>query len=240
MNALRLLIVLSATLLVTGQASAQRKVSLRTLCFQHVGGIKEVYVTTGTPEKPVHVPLRLYTSTYSDESVLELPGSELQFSLRSTNEDGTSGQKVFAKGKMSTGKRQLALFLPSGKDADTPYAVRIIDETESKFPMGSTLVYNLTSTDTRITIGEHKAETKSGARSLLPLAKKTNALNQTTVRVYLKTGPDAWKPVSSTVWIASEKTRSLALAYIHPRTKKPTVNCFQETPPWRLPKVPEE
>lgn len=243
MTKIRLSLILTTLIAFSGTVIGQeaRTISLRTLCFQHVDNIREVFLLTGNPKSPDLIPLKLYTSTYSDAVEATVTGSTLQFALKM---DPVAGDpkalpyRIIAQSKIASGARQVALFLPSNKE-NSPYTVRTIDESEKVFPMGSTLVYNLTSTETRITIGEHGKEIKPGGSALLPLATKVNDLNQTTVRVYLKTGAEDWKTVSSTVWRASKELRNLALAYIHPRTKKPTVNCFQETPPWRLPQLGE-
>lgn len=238
MKSLSWIAAAAITLFLFGPVTAQsaRKISLRTLCFQHVDNIREVYLVSGSKEKPILTPVKLFTSTYSDEVVATVTGGRLVFAVQDKNEEGEDFLRTVAEGPLAAGARQVAVFLPSG-GKKTPYRLKVIDETEKKFPMGSTLIYNLTSTKARFTIGEHKKELKPGALGLVPLPTKTNNLNQCTVRVFLTDKNGDWKAVSSTVWKASAEMRSLALAYIHPRSKQPTVQCLQETPPWKLPQL---
>ena len=230
-------VILLAVLCLAGMGPAgaqERKVSLRTLCFQHVDGLRDVLLVTGTPDEPKLTPVRLYTSAYSDAVVESFEGSALRFAVEVAGPDGAKTLKTVAEGTLRAGARQVAIFLPSGKD-DQPYRLMVVDETEEKFPMGATMIYNLTATKARFAIGEHGKELEPGALGLVPLPAEVNDLNQCTVRVFLLGGEGTWVPVSSTAWRVSEEMRSLALAYINPRSKQPTVHCLQETPPWRLP-----
>ncbi|NNM30606.1 MAG: hypothetical protein HKO57_13885 [Akkermansiaceae bacterium] len=227
--------VVAALAVTVGTAAAQsRKISLRTLCFQHVDGLREVLLVSGSPEKPKLIPVELFTSTYSEPVVASIAGDVLRFAVEVTGADGEKQLKTVAQGKLAAGARQVAVFLPSEKPG-IPYRLTVIDETEKNFPMGSTLIYNLTGTKARFLIGEHRKEIGPASLGLVPLPTEVNELSQCTVRVGLL-GPDGkWIPVSSTAWRVSEEMRSFALAYIHPRTRQPVVNCLQETPPWRLP-----
>ncbi|MCU0795946.1 MAG: hypothetical protein MUF31_08425 [Akkermansiaceae bacterium] len=230
---------LAVFLCMTLAAFAQNdgKVSLRTLCFQHVDDIREVQVLQGPEGKESGVPVKLFTSAFSDAVEISVKDGILRFAV--PVEDAEAGKPAFrvvAEAKSPGGERQLAIFFPSG-DKDMPYRVSLMDESESSFPMGSTRIYNLTPTDARFTIGERAAEIASGKMAVLDLPEKVNALNQATVRFYLKNRDGEWEVISSTVWQATDGMRGLALAFLHPTTKTPTVNCLQETPPWRLPKL---
>lgn len=209
-------------------------VQLRTLCFQHVGNLKELHVMQ---DKGSGVPVRLFTSAFSDPVQVKLREGTIRFAVPA--EDAAEGEpafKVVAEGKSPGGARQLAVFFPSGNE-DMPYRVSILDEGEAAFPMGSTLIFNLTPTDARFTIGERSKEIPTGKIATVGLPAKVNALNQATVRVHLKNQEGSWQAVSSTLWQATDAMRGLALAYLHPTTGRPTVHCIQETPPWRLPKL---
>ncbi|NNC89087.1 MAG: hypothetical protein HKN82_11565 [Akkermansiaceae bacterium] len=227
---------LLALVLATPAGAQSRKISLRALCFQHVDDIHDVLLVTGTEDDPVTTPVRLFTSAYSDPVEVTVTGPRLVFAVQPGGPAGGDQLRIVAEAPLAAGARQMVIFLPSRK-AGRPYELTVIDESEAAFPMGSTLIYNITSTSARFTIGEYGRELKPGAHGLIPLPKRTNSLNQCTVRVFLADRDGAWQAVSSTVWKTSPKLRSLALTYIHPRTMQPTVHCFQETPPWRLPKL---
>jgi len=231
---LRLAAAFLSTVIAT-LADEGGKAMLRTLCFQHVDDIREVQVLQGKEGAESGVPVKLFTSAFSDEVEIKVGEGGLRFGVPVADAaPGEEAFKVVAKGRTPGGSRLLAVFFPSG-EKDMPYRVSIIDESESNFPMGSTLIYNLTPTDARFTIGERAVEIASGKMAKVELPKKVNALNQTTVRFYLKNMGGEWEVVSSTVWQATDAMRGLALAYLHPLTQIPTVNCLQETPPWRLP-----
>jgi hypothetical protein len=235
---MRLPVILLLVLTLVSQAAENvRTIQLRTLCFQHVNGLKEVLLVTGKKGARQQFPVKLFTSAYSDEIEAKVTDEQLLFAVPVDDpKDGEEPFRIIAEARLAKGSRQLAIFFPS-KDDDSPYRVQVLDESEQAFPMGSTLIYNLTQTTGRFTIGEHGKEIKSGKTGLVPLPTKVNKLNQCTVRVFLLDDQEAWKTVSSTVWKASKEMRGLALAYIHPKTGQPTVNCFQETPPWRLPQL---
>ncbi len=222
------------TLTLTAQ---NRKISLRTLCFRHAHNVKEVFIATGSAEKPVYTKVPLYTSTYSNPVELKITDNALGVALPvKISKKHPDGYRMFGTKTLSPSRRQLAIFIPT-TNPKRPYRLTIIDEGEKNFPMGSTLIYNLSNTDLRMTIGEHNKVVKPLKKANIPLPKKINALNQTTVRTYMKNPEGKWVIISSTVWKTSKKLRGLAIAYIHPLSKKPVVDCFQETPPWRLPKL---
>ncbi len=222
-------------------ASAQepRKVSLRTLCFKRVGDTKEVMLMTGSQNNPVPQPVPLYLSIYSDEIEANVSGEKLTFALPETGENGETIYRTIGEGKLPSGNRLAAIFIPSGKK-DVPYRVLVLDETEQNFPLGSTIIVNLSPEDTRITLGEHEKIIKPGKVEKLPIATRVNDLNQATVRIYVPVDTQKkWRPVSSTTWRALPNLRNLAIAYQNPRTGRTSVNCYQEVPPWRLPKFEE-
>jgi hypothetical protein len=209
-----------------------KKIKLRALCASHADNIREVFLVTGKTENPTLVPVPLYKSAYSDEIEVILPSKDLVFVIKTKGRDGVEQLKTVARGTAPDSTRQLALFLPSGNE-EVPYKTTIIDESEASFPLGSTLLFNLSENPARFTIGEHGKDLAPGQHGIVPKPTKVNALNQCTVRLYNQRNGE-WTMISSTGWKVHEEMRNLALTYIHPRTKRPTVNCFQEVPPWRL------
>lgn len=220
------------SLLLAQEAS---KISLRTLCFKRVGSVKELLLLTGTEEDPKPIPVPLYISIYSDEIPVEISRDTLTFALEKKGPDGEPTYEVVAEGKLEKGARQVAVFIPSG-DPKKPYRVLTIDETEAAFPLGSTLIVNLSPEPTRFTIGEHDNIVASGKTLRVPIATDVNDLKQATVRVYVPTPEKKWRAVSSTVWKALPNYRNIAISYQNPRNGRTSVNCYQEVPPWRLPK----
>lgn len=229
---LALILALLPSLLLAQEA---RKISLRTLCFKRVGAVKELLLLTGTEDDPKPIPVPLYISIYSDEIPVEISRDTLTFALEKEGPDGEPTYQIVAEGKLQEGARQVAVFIPSG-DPKMPYSVLSIDDTEAAFPLGSTFIVNLCPEPTRFTIGEHDEIVASGKTARVAIATNVNDLKQATVRVYVP-GPDKkWRPVSSTVWKALPDYRNIAISYLNPRNGRTSVNCYQEVPPWRLPK----
>ena len=219
--------------IATAAAQDARKVKLRTLCFEHVGEIRKVLLV-GADDKPVEVDL--FTSGFSDEVEATISGPDLRFAVAETDPAGKSTLKTVATGKAAAGTRQLAVFLPGAKDGN-PYRVMVIDDSEEKFPLGTTLAFNFAPVPVRFAIGEHSKDLKPGSQELIPQARKVNEMNQCNVIISFADRSNKWQPVNNTRWLALPQERSLAIAFVHPVTRQPTVNCYRETPPWKLPKL---
>ncbi len=222
-----------ATLVVSASAQDARKVKLRTLCFEHVGEMRKLLLV-GADEKTVEVDL--FTSGFSDEIEATVSGPELRFAIAATDAAGNATLKTVAIGKAAAGTRQLAVFLPGTKE-DMPYRLMVIDDSEEKFPLGTTLAFNFASVPVRFAIGEHSSDLKPGGQALIPQARKVNEMNQCNVVISFADKADKWVPVNNTRWLSLPQERALAIAFVHPLSKQPTVNSYRETPPWKLPKL---
>lgn len=236
MKRLRLLAVACAALAsLAHPATAQeaRKIKLRTLCFEHVGEIRKVLLV-GAGDKTAEVDL--FTSGFSDEVEATVSGPDLRFAIAGTGPDGKVTLKTVASGKAAAGTRQLAVFLPGTKEG-TPYRLMVIDDSEEKFPLGSTLAFNFAPVPVRFAIGEHSSDLKPGGQALIPQARKVNEMNQCNVVISFADKTNKWTPVNNTRWLSLPQERALAIAFVHPVTKQPTVNSYRETPPWKLPKL---
>ena len=235
------LAVLCACLAVLPAAHGQtekKKVMLRTLCFEHIDGITKVAAVGPGKEKPELYPVNLYTSTFSDEVEVTLADDGvLRFVVETTADArGQAGQRVVAEGKARDGSRQIALFVTGGQGG-MPYRLLVIDATEQAFPMGATLLLNLAPLPVRFTIGENACELRSNESKTLPQAKKVNERNQCNVLIAFAGKDNSWTPVNQTRWLSSEEKRDIAVAFLDPRTKQPTVRSYQDFPPWRRPKL---
>jgi len=233
----RIIRTAGAVLLAGNLAHAQapaRKIKFRTLCLEHVGDIKQVQLVA--PDGKTGIPLDLFTSVISKEVEATVTGDQLNFGIPGKDAKGADGFKPVATAKALASNRQLALFLP-GQPGGTPYSVVMVDDNEATWPMGSTRLYNLAPTPVRFDIGENSKVVAPGKSDIVPQAKKVNALNQCPVVISFADKAGKLIPVNSTLWLSTDQQRSLAISFIHPITKQPTVNSFPETPPWRLPKL---
>lgn len=215
-----------------GASAESRKVKLRTICFEHAGDLKNVVLVGGDRKTP-GPELPLFTSAFSDEIEATIQGDELVFAGISA--DGSPLIPV-ASGKAVPGERQLVVFIPGARGAN-PYRLLVIDDSEKAFPMGATIAYNLSSSAVRFSVGEHASDLKPGAHWLIPQPKKVNAMNQAGVVISFADKSGKLVPVNSTRWLSTDQQRTLAIAYVHPETRQPTVNAYVDTPPWHLPKL---
>lgn len=229
---MKTLLALAALVATALPAAAQqtRTVKLRAICFQHVGDIRKVSAVSGG-EKPTAVEFELFTSSISDEVEAVVTGDKLTFAVQGTGPDGKAALRTVATARAVPGPRQLAIFVP-GEPNGMPYRCFVIDDSVQKFPMGSTTAVNLSSVPFRFSIGEHVKDLIPGKIETIPMARKTNDRGQVSVIISVAdaAAEGGWKAVSQTRWFTGTDKRDLAIAYIHPKTKQPTVNCYADTP----------
>lgn len=229
---MKTLLALALVLVAAVPATAQqtRAVKLRAICFQHMGEIRKVSAVSGG-EKPTAVELELFTSSISDEVEAVVTGDKLTFAVPETGPDGKAGMRTVATARAVPGPRQLAIFVP-GEPNGLPYRCFVIDDSVQKFPMGSTTAVNLSAMPFRFSIGEHVKDLAPGKIESIPMARKANDRGQVSVIISVADAASdgGWKAVSQTRWFSGTDKRDLAIAYIHPKTKQPTVNCYADTP----------
>lgn len=224
---------IAATLVIAPlHAQEERAVKLRSICFQHVEDIKKLSVVSGV-QKPTAVEFPLYTTSISDEVDTFATNGMLTFAVQGTDAAGQPKLRTIATSKAAPGVHQLAIFIP-GDSAEVPYRCFVIDDSEKAFPMGSTMAINLSGVPFRMSIGEHNKEIAPGKIENIPMARKSNERNQVSVIISIAdaAGEDGWRAVNQTRWFTGTEKRDLAISYIHPKTKLPTVNCYGDTPPW--------
>jgi hypothetical protein len=66
------------------------------------------------------------------------------------------------------------------------------------------------------------------------MARKANDRGQVSVVISIAdaAGEGGWRAVNQTRWFTGTDKRDLAIGFIHPKTKQPTVNCYADTPAW--------
>ncbi len=226
------LIATAAALLalaISANASENRRIKLRALCFQHVNEIKKVHVLSpagGAAE------VELFSSSISDEVEATAAGGVLSFGLPGEKE-GTF--RTIATARALAGPRQLAVFIPGepGREKDAPYRCFMLDDSLANFPMGSTMAVNLSPVAFRFNIGEHDKAVQPGKIETIPMARKTNDRGQVSVIISIADAEaeGGWRAVNQTRWFTGTDKRDLAIGYIHPQTAQPTVKCYEDTQP---------
>lgn len=209
-----------------------RPVKLRAICFQHVGELKSLFSISGG-EKVKAVEFTLFTTVISDEIDTFATDDMLNFAVLDAAEKSKESYKTIAKAKAVPGNRQLAIFIP-GESDQSPYRCFVIDDSEQAFPMGSTMAVNLATVPFRMSIGEHMKEVAPGKIQNIPMARKTNDRGQVSVIISVsdQAAEGGWRAVNQTRWFSGADKRDLAIAFIHPKTRQPTVNCYGDTPSW--------
>ena len=213
-------------------AQQTRPVKLRAICFQHVNDLKKLFAVSGG-DKPKGVEFTLYTTVISDEVDAFATDETLTFGVPDVAGPDPSKFKTIATAKAAPGPRQLAIFIP-GEPNGSPYRCFVIDDSEKTFPMGSTMAVNLATVPLRLSIGEHLREVRPGEVENIPMARKMNDRGQVSVVISIAdpAGEGGWRAVNQTRWFSGTDKRDLAIAFIHPKTKQPTVNCYGDTPSW--------
>jgi hypothetical protein len=232
LSSMNFTLTLVLALVSTFAASAQevRPVKLRTVCFQHVQDVKKVIAISGG-ENPTAVEIELFTTVISEEVDAFVTDGKLTFVVEDGQENGKTKYKTVATANAVAGPRQLAIFIP-GDEGGPLYRCFVVDDSLRNFPMGSTMAVNLSPVAFRFVIGEHSKSVNPGNIEKIPMARKTNDRGQVSVIIGIadKESPSGWRAVNQTRWFSGEDKRDLAIGFIHPKTKQPTVNCYADTP----------
>ncbi len=231
---IRLLLLALVATALPARAGEVRTAKLRALCFEAVDGLSDVLYVG--PDGKSTTPLKLWTTSFSDEIEIRMDGGAVRFAVPDKAPDGTEILRIVAEGQAVEGARQLALFIP--QQGKIPYRLVMMDDSEKGFPMGSIAAMNLAPTPVRLRIGERDVQLKPGARGSIPQPAKVNDRNQANVEISFLDTKGAWVPVNNTRWLISPLKRSIAIAFLDRKTNQPTVNSYDDTPPWRLPKLP--
>jgi hypothetical protein len=96
------------------------------------------------------------------------------------------------------------------------------------------MAVNLSPVAFRFSIGEHIKAIQPGKIESIPMARKANDRGQVSVVISIAdaAGEGGWRAVNQTRWFTGTDKRDLAIGFIHPKTKQPTVNCYADTPAW--------
>jgi hypothetical protein len=227
---MKLFLVLSVLCgaIVPLSAQESRTVKLRAICFQHVGEVKKLFAVSGG-DKPKAVEFDLFTTSFSDPVDVVATDNILTFSMAAAGADGEAGYKVVTTARAVPGPRQLAIFIP-GESPEKPYRCFVVDDSKQAFPMGSTMLVNLSNVPFRFSIGEHLQVVAPGKIEKMPMARKTNERGQVPVVISVadKLAEGGWHAVNQTRWLTGADKRDLAISYLHPVTKQPTVNCYAD------------
>lgn len=228
------LIGLSAIVMAAPALAQQsRKVVVRSLCFEHVEGLKSVHFLK-KDKGEVEIPLWL--GEPSDDIILELPSSVLAFHVPAAGNE--EEPRLVAQGKLGAGPRQLFFFVPSGKE-NPLYQVLSFPDDERSFPMGAVRLLNLAKVPAVFQMGERVTKVPAGGAAIVPMPRKVNRYNDYNFEIKLET-PGGLYPVRQTRGRAVKTKRDMAVVYVDPASQRAKVNLYTDIPPWTLPKVEPE
>ena len=212
-------------------AGEHRNVKLRALCFQHVGDVKKLYAMSGG-DSPKAVEFDLFTTVISEPVDAVVTDGKLTFAMADGEENGKPKFKTVTTAPAGPGPRQLAIFIPAESE-EKPYLCFVVDDSTKAFPMGSTLAVNLSNVAFQFAIGEHLKVVTPGKIEKIPMARKANERGQVSVIISIADADaeGGWYAVNQTRWFTGTDKRDLAISYLHPLTKQPTVNCYTDTMP---------
>jgi hypothetical protein len=225
-------LVLALVFALPAAAQQTRPVKLRTICFQHADEVKTLFAISGGEDAKA-AEVTLFTTVISDEVDAIATDGKLVFAIPDGEADGKPKYKTVATANAVPGPRQLAIFIPGG-EAGPLYRCFVIDDSLRNFPMGSTMAINLSQVPFRFAIGEHTKAIQPGKIENIPMARKTNDRGQVSVIIAIADTKEqgGWRAVNQTRWFTGTDKRDLAIGFIHPKTKQPTVNCYADTPPF--------
>ncbi len=224
----------SAILLPAASAQSVRKVAFRTLCPDHVDGIRTALIPTAKPDETQTVELYIDISPIT-EGVFT--SGEASFYAEKTGENGQSKRVLIGKAPLGKSNRQLFVFLP-GKPAgsDLPYAVYSFDDDTDTFPMGHVRAINASPVPIRFLLaGDLTPQIPPTRHAMFRHSSKVNEYNMYSVVTEFLGANNQWVKGQSVSWKAAEQRREIVITSIDLRFKRPVVRLFTDFPPWMEP-----
>jgi hypothetical protein len=214
-------------------AEEGRKITFRTLCLEHVGGIEKVIIPGAGGGKSVDIPL------YTDVSPLVrgvFKSNEAAFYIEKAGLDGKPALELAGKASIGKSDRQLFVFLPGEHGEGKPiYQVMSFDDDTTTFAMGGIRAINLAPVPVRFILsGSTTPGIPPGRYAMFPHSKQVNDYNMYPVVVEFRSSSGEWVKGQSVSWKATDKRREIVLTLIDARFKQPTVRMFADFPPWMV------
>ena len=210
----------------------EQTIEFRTLCFQHQEDIKEVLVPSpdGKDKRMLKVPLY---RAYSEKMKMRAVDGVATFVVRAPGAEGEKPAfRTVAQAKLPASRQVLFVFLPGGeKGSKRPYRLLALPDDERSFPWGHVRMINVAPVSVRFHLGEYsgsKARTlKPGALDQIAGIRKLNPYKMYNVVIEFGT-KSGFVTTNNTRWKSLERKRDLAIAFLHPKTRRPTVALFQD------------
>ena len=228
---IRLLVLLTVAA-CSAAFAAEQVIEFRTLCFQHQEDIKKVLTPSPDGKDKGMIEVPLYRA-YSEKMKMRTEDGIAVFAVKVPGVDGEKPTyRTVAQAKLPASRQVLFVFLPGGgKEEKRPYRLLALPDDERSFPWGQVRMINMAPVSVRFNLGEYsgtKARTlKPGAIDQIAKIRKLNAYNMYNVVIEFQS-KSGFAITNNTRWKSIERKRDLAISFLHPKTRRPTVALFQD------------
>jgi hypothetical protein len=227
-----LLIVFLTILTCSAIFADEQTIEFRTLCFQHQEDIKKVLTSSpdGKGKDMLEVPIN---RAYSEKMKMTAKDGLAVFAVKVPGVDGEEPTfRTVAQAKLPASRQVLFVFLPGGgKGAKHPYRLLALADDERSFPWGHVRMINIAPVSVRFNLGEYsgtKARTlKPNTRDQVAKIRKLNPYNMYNVVIEFQS-KSGFAVTNNTRWKSIARKRDLAISFIHPKTRRPTVALFSD------------
>jgi hypothetical protein len=226
------LLVLLTVATCSAAVAAEQIIEFRTLCFEHQEGIKEVLIPSPKGKDKGMLQVPLYRA-YSEKMKMRAEDGVAAFAVEVPGVDGEPPTyRTVARAKLPDSRQVLFVFLPGGGEGEErPYRLLALADDEGSFPWGQLRLFNLAPVPVRFNLGEYsgsKARTlKPGALDQIAKIRKLNPYNMYNVVIEFQS-KSGFAVTNNTRWKSIARKRDLAISFLHPKTRRPTVALFQD------------
>jgi hypothetical protein len=214
-----------------------RSVKFRLLGYEHSKDVIKGSVAGGGGAK---LDVEFFTGGFGPQVEGRFTDGKARFFVESPDPEGKPVRKIVAEGSLGTSEAQVFVLFPEADAADGPvYKILTFDDLEVSFPMGATRVINLAPVPVRLNLaGADLPPLKPGGVQVYPQVKKVDEWNMFTARIDFEAKAGKWVPVATQSWKASERKRDWVITRVDPASKAPSVQLYQDIPPWREDALP--
>ncbi len=226
------LLSLLTVIACSASSAAEQVIEFRTLCFQQQEGIKEVLVPSAKGKDKGMLQVPLYRA-YSEKMKMRTEDGVAAFAIEDPETEGDEpAYRTVARAKLPASRQVLFVFLPGGGEGEKlPYRLLALPDDERSFPWGQLRLYNMAPVPVRFHLGEYsgpKAKTlKPGTIVQVPRIRKLNSYKMYNVVIAFQT-KSGFVTTNNTRWKSVERKRDLAISFLHPKTRRPTVALFSD------------
>lgn len=215
--------------LMAGSIEAQRTriIEARTLCFQRVADIPEIFIAGASDPHKILLPMESFSNTFKCKVT---DGVAVFFKQEGQNEDGSPRRKVVARVKISGKMRKVLFYFVPARGGKMLYHVKAMDDGLRGLPLGHTRLVNLSKKDVAFRLGGQVRQLKPNATSQIGEVKERDAWNMASVVCRMKTSAGKWRTICETKSKFTRRKRLLIVSYQDEVTRQPQVRVYKDIP----------